>query len=105
MFNRNSMYQPLTNLYSATPKAGFNWGGLLTNTQKTLSIINQAIPVFYQVRPIWNNAKTMFRVMGEMGKISNSRSTTSEQSANTTAATIQTKQPKFNNNNEPNFFI
>lgn len=43
-----------------------NWGNLLNNTQKTLNVINQAIPVYYQVKPIYNNAKTMFRVFGAM---------------------------------------
>jgi len=45
---------------------GLNWGNLLSNTQKTLGIINQAIPIVYQVKPIMNNARTMFRVMGAM---------------------------------------
>ena len=31
---------------------GINWGGLLDGTQKTLGIINQAIPIVYQVKPI-----------------------------------------------------
>ena len=39
-----------------------NWAGILDGTQKTLGIINQAIPIVYQVKPIINNAKTMFRI-------------------------------------------
>ena len=39
-----------------------NWSNILNNTQKTLNVINQAIPVYYQVKPIWSNAKTMFRM-------------------------------------------
>lgn len=42
----------------------WSWNGFLTSTGKTLNVINQAIPIFYQVRPIVNNAKTMFRVLG-----------------------------------------
>ena len=41
---------------------GINWGSLLDGTQKTLGIINQAIPIFYQVKPIISNARTMFRI-------------------------------------------
>lgn len=41
---------------------GINWSGILSNTQKTLSVINQAIPIAYQVKPIINNAKTMFKI-------------------------------------------
>lgn len=40
-----------------------SWSNLLDGTQKTLNIINQAIPVFYQMKPIYNNAKTIFKVM------------------------------------------
>ena len=43
-----------------------NWSNVLNNTQKTLNVINQAIPVYYQVKPIWGNAKTMFRMMGAL---------------------------------------
>jgi hypothetical protein len=38
------------------------WSSLLEGTSKTLNVINQAIPVVYQVKPIINNAKTMFKV-------------------------------------------
>lgn len=47
-------------------KRSFNFSSFLTNTQKTLGVINQAIPIVYQVKPIWNNAKTMIKVMGAL---------------------------------------
>ena len=43
-----------------------NWSNLLNNTQKTLNVINQAIPVYYQVKPIIGNAKTMFRMVNAL---------------------------------------
>ena len=33
-------------------KGRVNWSNILNNTQKTLNIINQAIPVMYQIKPI-----------------------------------------------------
>ena len=39
-----------------------NWTGILDGTQKTLGIINQAIPIVYQVKPIINNARTLFKI-------------------------------------------
>lgn len=51
-----------------------NWGNLLNNTQKTLNVINQAIPVYYQMKPIYNNAKTMFRLIGSFNDKGNSNS-------------------------------
>jgi len=51
-----------------TVKNGINWSSLLSNTQKTLGIINQAIPAFYQIKPIFNNMRTMFKVVNEINK-------------------------------------
>lgn len=62
---------PFHQNYIQTPKMwknGLNtskitFSGILNGTSKTLGVINQAIPVFYQIKPIWNNAKTMFKVV------------------------------------------
>lgn len=42
------------------------WSSILDGTSKTLNVINQAIPVVYQVKPIINNAKTMFKIANIM---------------------------------------
>lgn len=39
-----------------------NWSSILNNTQKTLNVINQAIPIIYQVKPLVTNAKILFRI-------------------------------------------
>ena len=68
-------------------------GALLDGTQKTLGVINQAIPVVYQVKPIINNAKTMFKIANIM---------------NTPTTTINNNlQEKkiIKNNNSPIFYI
>ena len=44
------------------------WGSILDGTSKTLNVINQAIPVVYQVKPIINNAKTMFKIANIMNE-------------------------------------
>ncbi len=48
--------------------SGITFGGILNGTQKTLNIINQAIPIVKQVQPVMKNAKTMFKVMNEFKK-------------------------------------
>ena len=48
---------------------GLNWSSILTNTQKTLGIVNQAIPMVKQISPVVKNAKTMFKVMNEFKRI------------------------------------
>ena len=76
-----------------------NWSNLLNNTQKTLNVINQAIPVYYQVKPIWGNAKTMFRMMGALK--SNNDNTDNINNQLTNATNIE----KNTNSNEPVFFL
>ena len=39
-----------------------NWTGILDGTQKTLNIVNQAIPIIYQVKPLIGNAKTLLNL-------------------------------------------
>lgn len=57
MYNQYNMGIP-----NYIPKRGINWNNILNNTQRTLGIINQAIPIVYQVKPLLNNAKTLFKV-------------------------------------------
>mgnify|MGYP000946864469 CR=1 FL=1 len=76
----NGFYNmPFTNPYNAMgitqaiPKSGgllsklglrnINFGNILTNTSKTLNVINQAIPVVKQVGPMFNNMKSMLKAM------------------------------------------
>lgn len=61
---------------------GFNFSNFLTSTGKTLNVINQAIPIFYQVKPIFNNAKTMLRVMGAVRDTNSRVSATSNSNLN-----------------------
>ena len=70
-----------------------NWSNLLNNTQKTLNVINQAIPVYYQVKPIWGNAKTMFRMIDAL-----------KNDNNTTNTILNSKEEK-NTSKGPVFFI
>lgn len=57
MYNEYNMEMP-----NYMPRRGINWNNILNNTQRTLGIINQAIPIVYQVKPLLTNARTLFRV-------------------------------------------
>ena len=70
-----------------------NWSNLLNNTQKTLNVINQAIPVYYQVKPIWGNAKTMFRMINALKEDNN------------TTTINNTKETKKETSTGPVFFL
>lgn len=56
MYNQYNPYQ------ISTGTKRINWGNILNNTQKTLNVINQAIPIIYQVKPLVTNARTLFRI-------------------------------------------
>lgn len=50
---RPSIFQVLKNI---------GWSNLLDGTQKTLGVINQAIPIVYQVKPVVSNMRSVFRI-------------------------------------------
>jgi len=58
-----------TGLFSRLFGNNINLGSILSGTQKTLNIVNQAIPIIKQAGPVINNAKTMFKVMNEFKKV------------------------------------
>lgn len=62
-FARPSLFGALRNTIR-----GINFSGILNGTQRTLNIVNQAIPLVKQVTPVMKNARTMFRVMNEFKK-------------------------------------
>lgn len=74
-------------LSNITPKLTFSQ--ILSGTSKTLGVVNQAIPVFYQVKPIWKNAKTMFRVVKELNTKETNK--TKNEIHNTTTIKQETK--------------
>lgn len=39
-----------------------NINNILDGTQKTLNIVNQAIPIFYQIKPLVANTKTLLNL-------------------------------------------
>lgn len=95
----------------------FSFRGFLNGTSKTLNVVNQAIPIYYQVKPMFNNAKTMFRIMGAVKnddkktKIINNKSSNINVNTNTVNSNINTKTQINTNENisyqeeNPTFFI
>lgn len=115
MFNNGfNNYYPYQNfgyrqgLFSAL-RGKFNWSSILSNTQKTLNIINQAIPVFYQIRPIWNNTKTIFKIMNAVKDDDNSKTVTRDNTNKNITNHINDNVKDNNTNhsfdNAPSFFL
>lgn len=47
-------------LFSTLKNIG--WSNILDGTQKTLGVINQAIPIVYQIKPVVSNVRSMFKI-------------------------------------------
>ncbi len=96
----NPMYMPLKSLGPIASK-GINWAGILSTTQKTLNIVNQAIPLVYQAKPIINNAKTMFKLANEFSKNNINDNNTNNNSIKKEVS----KNNYIEDDNQPSFFI
>lgn len=85
---------------------GFNLSSIINGTQRTLNLVNQAIPVIKQVTPVMRNAKTMFRVMNEFKKVD---SPTKPKTDNQTQENLDTENTQSTTNNistsGPTFFV
>ena len=125
----NGFYNmPFTNPYNAMgiaqaiPKSGgllsklglrnINFGNILTNTSKTLNVINQAIPVVKQVGPMFNNMKSMLKVASLFNDATtpttNNNTNNNVKNATNIENNNNTKENTTTNNsysNSPNFFI
>ena len=106
MFNNPNFFQypgfqARPQLFSALRK--INFSQILNGTQKTLNVINQAIPIFHQVKPLWNNTKTIFKIANAINEPAPVRKS---QSRNINTTPNQTITPKRNiSYNEPTFFL
>lgn len=79
-----------------------NWATFLDGTQKTLGVINQAIPIVYQVKPIIGNAKTLFKIANVMNE---SPQTTQVTQNSQPSSTINSSSSQLAKNNSPIFYI
>lgn len=104
-----------SNLTAAAPSGGalgkvgslfskINWGSLLSNAQKTLSVVNQAIPLYYQVKPVFKNLKTLGKIGKEFTKISNNEPVIKKDD-NKNSPSNKVKETKVNQAPEPIFFL
>lgn len=91
---------PKLGLFSRLFGGNLNFGSILSGTQKTLNIVNQAIPIVKQAGPVLNNAKTMFKVMNEFKKVETPNIITKEVDDNK----IKPTETEIFSENIPTFF-
>ena len=74
----------ISNTLVKTPKISFN--GLIVNLEKTVSTINQVIPLYNQVKPLITDSKNLLKGVGKYFK----RSNTSKNNINNATTTNNT---------------
>ena len=93
-------------LFSGTLRRGINWSSILNGAQRTLGLVNQAIPLVKQAAPMMRNAKTMFKVMNEFKKVDtpiNNSNNRSDSVINDNS--IPNESAQFVSNSGPTFFV
>lgn len=73
-----------------------NFSSILTNAQKTLNVVNQAVPLYYQVKPVFKNIKALGKIGREFKNINTNTN------SNNISNTINNKQYKEKNINTTN---
>lgn len=93
-----SLFKSLTNI---------KWGTILNNTQKTLNVINQAIPVYYQIKPIWGNLKSFGKIMSAFNSDSDTTNNTTNNNLNNQNINnnLTNTEKKEESSGLPTFFI
>ncbi len=74
-----------------------NWSSLLSNAQKTLGVVNQAIPLYYQVKPVFKNLKVLGKIGKEFNKISENNNQNSNKSIQQESITKSNNDKTTNN--------
>lgn len=84
-----------------------SWSTLIDGTQKTLNVINQAIPLFYQIKPLFNNAKVLFKIASGVSSLANDKVDTNVDTDIEKSTTSETKNTSIDKNisNKPVFYI
>jgi len=115
-YNPYYMMAPMTaarpglfGLLSRGAGRGITLSSIINGTQRTLGLVNQAIPLVKQVTPVMKNAKTMFRVMNEFKKVdapaTNNSNNVSNISSDVVTEEVINDDQNYVSNGGPTFFV
>lgn len=93
-------------LLGGTLRSGINWSSILNGAQRTLGLVNQAIPLVKQAAPMVRNAKTMFKVMNEFKKVEtpNNQNSNNVSNYNNISNNTETNN-EYISDSGPTFFV
>ena len=113
MYNTPYFFPGVSSAANVASKASIlsklNLGTILTNASKTLNVINQAIPLYYQAKPVISNLKSLTKITKEFSNKSNNTVSKKQESTenNTISNTSNIKEQKKEESSIPNpsFFL
>ncbi len=82
---------------------GLTFGKIIGGISKTLNIVNQAIPLYKQVRPLINNASSILSIFKEFNKPDTVTNSKEKSIAISNTLPLKTKITSISTNN-PTFF-
>ena len=86
-------------------RGGINWSSILNGAQRTLGLVNQAIPLVKQAAPMVRNAKTMFKVMNEFKKVETPTNNTMANNTNVDISSSNNEDIQMISDGGPTFFV
>lgn len=94
-------------MFGTNVTSGFTLTKVLGGISRGLSIANQVIPLYQQVKPMVQSAKKVIGVLGELNKKSNSNNSSSNATNKTTVEVTpkeKTEPIRIQSTNNPVFF-
>ena len=93
-------------MFGTNVTSGFTLTEVLGGISRGLSIANQVIPLYQQVKPMVQSAKKVIGVLGELNKTSNSNNSSNATNKTTVEVTPKEKtEPiRIQSTNNPVFF-
>ena len=79
-------------------------GKIIGGLSKTLNIVNQALPLYKQIKPIINNASGILSIFKEFNKPDVTSSVITLKEKSTQTSTVDAKIIETSNLNTPTFF-
>ncbi len=89
-------------MFGSVPSTSLSIGKVISGLSKSLSIVNQLLPLYREIKPVIGNAKTILNTLKEVGN-NKSVNLKKENISNTIKDTSQIESISSTNNN-PVFF-
>ena len=92
-------------MFGANVTSGFTLTKVLGGISRGLSIANQVIPLYQQVKPMVQSAKKVIGVLGELNKTNNNNSNSSNNKTTVEVTPKEKTEPiRIQSTNNPVFF-